>query len=91
MKKLHVLCLASLAALGSTPALSQNAQHFYGGAGLGQSRSSIDDNRINAALIGAGATSTSISHDQKDASYKVFGGYQFTPYFGMEVGYFNLG
>jgi OOP family OmpA-OmpF porin len=91
MKKLHVLCLASLAALGSTPALSQNAQHFYGGAGLGQSRSSIDDNRINAALIGAGATSTSISHDQQDASYKVFGGYQFTPYFGMEVGYFNLG
>ncbi len=91
MKKLHVLCLASLAALGSTPATSQNAEHFYGGAGLGQSRSNIDDNRINAALIGAGATSTSITHDKQDASYKVFGGYQFNPYFGMELGYFNLG
>ena len=91
MKKLHVLCLASLAALGSTPAISQNAEHFYGGAGLGQSRSKIDDNRINAALIGAGATSTGITHEEQDASYKVFGGYQFTPYFGMELGYFNLG
>jgi OOP family OmpA-OmpF porin len=91
MKKLHVLCLASLAALGSAPALAQNAGHFYGGAGLGQAQSKIDDDRINAALIGAGATSTSITHDQHDASYKVFGGYQFNPYFGMEAGYFNLG
>ena len=91
MKKLHVLCLASLAVLGSTQAMAQNAGHFYGGAGVGQSQSKIDDERINAALIGAGATSTSITHDQQDASYKVFGGYQFNPYFGMEAGYFNLG
>jgi OOP family OmpA-OmpF porin len=91
MKKLHVLCLVSLAALGSTHALAQNAGHFYGGAGLGQAQSKIDDDRINAALIGAGATSTSITHDQQDASYKVFGGYQFNPYFGLEAGYFNLG
>ena len=91
MKKRHVLCLASLVALSSTPAISQNTEHFYGGAGLGQSRSKIDDDHINAALIGAGATSTSITHDQQDASYKVFGGYQFNPYFGMELGYFNLG
>lgn len=91
MKKLHVLCLASLAALGCTHALAQNAGHFYGGVGIGQAQSKIDDDRINAALIGAGATSTSITHDQHDASYKVFGGYQFNPYLGMEAGYFNLG
>jgi OOP family OmpA-OmpF porin len=89
MKKLHVLCLASLAALGATPALSQNAAHFYGGAGLGQSRSNIDNNRISTTLIGS--TAASITSDKEDASYKVFGGYQFTPYFGMELGYFNLG
>lgn len=91
MKKLHVLCLASLAMLGSTQALAQNAGHFYGGAGLGQAQSKIDEDRINASLIGAGATSTSITKDQSDAAYKVFGGYQFNPYFGMEAGYFNLG
>lgn len=91
MKKLQVLCLASLAALGCTQALAQNAGHFYGGAGIGQAQSKIDDDRINAALIGAGASSTSITHDQHDASYKVFGGYQFNPYLGLEAGYFNLG
>ena len=91
MKKLHLLCLASLAALGSTEALAQNAGHFYGGAGIGQAQSKMDDGRINAALIGAGATSTSITHDPHDASYKVFGGYQFNPYFGVEAGYFDLG
>lgn len=91
MKKLHALCLASLAALGSSQAPAQNAGHFYGGAGVGQAQSKIDDDRINAALINAGATSTSITHDQQDATYKVFGGYQFNPYFGMEAGYFNLG
>lgn len=91
MKKLHVLCLASLAVLGSTQALAQNAGHFYGGVGAGEARSKIDDDRINASLIGSGATSTSITHDQKDMAYKVFGGYQFNPYIGMEAGYFNLG
>lgn len=91
MKKLHLICLASLAALGSTQALAQNAGHFYGGAGVGQAQSKIDDERINSSLIGAGATSSSITHDQHDAAYKVFGGYQFNPYFGMEAGYFNLG
>lgn len=91
MKKLHALCLASLTALGSTQVLAQNEGHYYGGIGAGRSQSKIDDDRINAALIGAGATSTSITHDQRDATYKVFGGYQFTPYFGMEAGYFDLG
>jgi OOP family OmpA-OmpF porin len=91
MKKLHALCLASLAALACTPVLAQNEGHFYGGIGAGRSQSKIDDDRINAALIGSGATSTSITHDQRDAAYKVFGGYQFSPNFGVEGGYFNLG
>lgn len=91
MKKLHALCLASLAALGSTQVLAQNEGHFYGGIGAGRSQSKIDDDRINATLVGQGATVTSMTHDQRDASYKVFGGYQFNPYLGMEGGYFNLG
>lgn len=91
MKKFHVLCLASLAILGSSPVLAQNEGHFYGGIGAGRSQSKIDDDRINATLIGAGATSTSIDHDQRDNAYKVFGGYQFNPYIGLEAGYFNLG
>jgi len=91
MKKLHAICLASLAAMGSPQVLAQNAGHFYGGAGIGQSQSKINDNQINNAVVGASATTTSITHDDTDAAYKVFGGYQFNPYFGLEAGYFNLG
>lgn len=91
MKKLHAICLASLAVLGSTPSFAQNADHFYGGLGAGQSQSKIDDNLINSTVIGTSATTTSITHDNNDKAYKVFGGYQFNPYFGLEAGYFNLG
>ena len=91
MKKLHLICLASLAALSSSALYAQNAGHYYGGLSAGQAESKIDNERINAALIGAGVTSTGITTDRHDPAYKVFGGYQFNPYFAMEGGYFNLG
>jgi OOP family OmpA-OmpF porin len=89
MNKFHVLCLASLAALGSTQVLAQNAGHFYGGIGAGQAQSKIDNDQISSTLIGAPATS--ITNDKSDTAYKAFGGYQFNQYLGMEAGYFNLG
>jgi hypothetical protein len=91
MKKLHLICLASLAALGSTQTIAQNTEHFYGGVGLGQAQSKINNDRINNTLIGTGATTTSLSHENEDASYKVFGGYQINPNLGVEAGYFSLG
>jgi OOP family OmpA-OmpF porin len=91
MKKLHLICLASLATLGSTLTFAQNTEHFYGGIGLGQSQSKINNDRINNTLIGTGATTTSLTHDNEDASYKVFGGYQINPNFAVEAGYFSLG
>lgn len=91
MKKLRLICLASLAALSSTALYAQNTGHFYGGLSAGQAESKIDNDRINASLIGAGVTSTGITTDRHEPAYKVFGGYQFNPYFGMEGGYFNLG
>lgn len=91
MKKLHLICLASLAALGSTQTIAQNTEHFYGGVGLGQAQSKINNDRINNTLIGTGATTTGLTHENEDASYKVFGGYQINPNFAVEAGYFNLG
>lgn len=90
MKKFHLTCLASLAALGTTQALAQNSEHFYGGIGLGQAQSKINNESINNSLIGTGVT-TSITQEKEDASYKVFGGYQINPNFGVEAGYFSLG
>jgi OOP family OmpA-OmpF porin len=95
-KPLQALCLLSLAGLGAFSALSAHAQtegHYYGGIGMGQARSKIDVDRINANLLSAtpSLTTTSMTRDESDASYKVFGGYQFSPYWGVEAGYFNLG
>ena len=91
MKKLNLISLASLAALSSSPILAQNAGNFYGGLSAGQAESKIDADRINAAIIGTGLVTDSITKDKHDPAYKVFGGYQFNPYFGVEAGYFNLG
>jgi OmpA-OmpF porin, OOP family len=60
------------------------------GANIGQSRAEIDDARISAMLQGQGLDST-ISDDDTDIAFKIFGGYKFNKYFALEGGYFNLG
>jgi OOP family OmpA-OmpF porin len=94
MKPIHALRLLSLAGLGSlvaTSSFAQDAGYYYGGLSIGQSRAKIDEPRITAALLGAGLTTTSMSRDETDTAYKLFGGYQFNPYVALEGGYFNLG
>ncbi len=84
------LSLLSLAILASTCALADDS-YGYGGANLGRSRASIDDARISAGLSGPGLTTTSISDDNRDAGYKIYGGYQVSKNFAFEGGYFDLG
>ncbi|MBA2548242.1 MAG: outer membrane beta-barrel protein, partial [Burkholderiaceae bacterium] len=64
---------------------------WYGGFNLGQSRAEIDDARITSSLLAAGLSTTSISDDDRDFGYKVFGGYKFNRFFAVEGGYFDLG
>lgn len=73
------------------PALAQDDSYFYGGLSVGQSRAKIDDERITASLLAAGLTTTGMTVDERSAAYKLFGGYQFNRYLGVEGGYFNLG
>ncbi|GAB4564613.1 MAG: OmpA family protein [Rhizobacter sp.] len=96
MNRKFALRLLSLAALGpcfATTGFAQAAEggYFYGGGSIGQSRAKIDTERINANLLGAGLSTTSMSTDERDTAYKLFGGYQFNRHFGLEGGYFNLG
>ncbi|MCU7373127.1 OmpA family protein [Paucibacter sp. O1-1] len=97
MTKHHYLRLLGLAWLGPllvTPAVAQDvpvSPYFYGGLSVGQSRAKIDTDGINASLLGGGLTTTAMSRDERDSGYKIFGGYQFNRYFGLEAGYFNLG
>ena len=84
------LSLIALAVMASAVAMADDSA-WYLGANIGQSKASIDDARISNGLVGAGATSISISDDDRDQAYKIYGGYQFNRYFALEGGYFDLG
>lgn len=92
MTSRHLWRLLAVAGLGSAgAAIAQDGGYFYGGVGIGQSRANIDDTRIANSLLGAGLTMDSIRSDEKDTGYRLFGGYQFNRWFGVEAGYFRLG
>lgn len=76
-KKLVSAALFALVAI-STPALSQQDTGWYAGFGIGQAMHDVQ--------CAAGE-----SCDDKDTAFKIFGGYQFNTYFGVEVGYTDLG
>ncbi len=78
------------AAMNCQPAVAADSG-WYGGLGIGQSRAKIDDERITSGLLGSGLAVTSISDDDRDIGYKVFGGLKFNRNFALEAGYFNLG
>jgi OOP family OmpA-OmpF porin len=54
--------------------------HWYVGGGIGQSTVDINED------LGPG-----VSMDDKDTSFRIFGGYQFNKNFGVEFGYADLG
>jgi OOP family OmpA-OmpF porin len=64
---------------------------WYMGAGLGQSRATIDDARLIRSLTANGATMTSFTTDERDLGYKLFVGKQLNQYLSVEAGYFDLG
>ncbi len=64
---------------------------WYMGAGIGQSRAKIDDQRLIRSLTANGATMTSFDTDQRDLGFKLFVGKQLNRYFSVEAGYFDLG
>jgi OOP family OmpA-OmpF porin len=77
-------CLLSPVALAAEPGI-------YAGFNLGRASSKIDKTRITDELFAPGFTYTSRRSDTKDVGFKLYGGYQFTPYFSLEAGYFDLG
>jgi OOP family OmpA-OmpF porin len=80
MKKLMVMA-AGLLVAGAASA------QWYGGVSAGVTSTSFDA----SGLTITGATAFSISKDEKDTGYKIQAGYQFTPNWGVEFGYVDLG
>jgi OOP family OmpA-OmpF porin len=84
------LSLVALAALAS-PFAAADDIGWYSGANVGQSRAKIDDERIRSGLLSGGLATSSITDDDRDTGYKIYGGYQFNKNCSVEGGYFNLG
>lgn len=86
---LRLLAVAGLAPLLSATALAQEGGYYYGGLGAGTARA-----KLNAGAIAreqAGVTASAIERDDRDTTYKLFGGYQMNRNLGVELGYFRLG
>ena len=90
LKAAHIASIFALTTLASS--LAQAEDHgWYVGGNLGQTRATIDDQRIDANLRAKGFTFDSIADDKRSFGGKVFGGYQLNNFFAVEGGYFNLG
>jgi OOP family OmpA-OmpF porin len=87
---LHLLAIATLASVAATPAAAQDS-YYYLGLGVGQTRSLLDERRMAEEQLGASPAITAFQRDRNDLGYKVFGGYQFNRYFGVEGGFIDLG
>jgi OOP family OmpA-OmpF porin len=87
MKNKSVMLSLALAALAAAP-LSHAG--WYGGFGVGNSKTSNElvTNRestvVNATVAGS-------SFDDKDFGFKLYGGYRFNSWIGVEVSYADLG
>jgi OmpA-OmpF porin, OOP family len=69
--------------LGGVMAAPQAWAQVYFGGSFG--KSDLDSGNVVPDLI------TSGSVDGDDSGFKIYGGYQFNPYFGMEITYVDLG
>ncbi len=90
-RQLSVVALAGFTAVCGSSAMAQEALGGYVGANVGRTRADFDSNAINSSLVRQGFAINSTTTDNRGTGYKLYGGYQFTPNFALEGGYFDLG
>ena len=84
------LSLAIISLLASPLSLAADEGWFVG-ASIGETSASLRFNSAILPALPAGVTLTDLYYDDSDTGFKAFGGYQFNPYFALEVGHFDLG
>ena len=85
------IALACLAAVAACPASAQDSAYPYIGLALGQARAKFDQTGIDARLRGPGIKASTLTSDEHDRAYRLFGGYQLNRYFALEAAFFDLG
>ena len=78
-----VVCIGA----GMLLASSASAQQAYLGVGFGQGNASVPS--VSTTVLGLSFTGA--PDKTTDTAYKLYGGYQFTPNWGVELGYNDLG
>jgi OOP family OmpA-OmpF porin len=73
------LAVAAALALVAAPAMAADDSGFYVGVGVGEFGINVDDDAIDEAIDDA--------TDDMNTGVRVFGGWQFNQYFGVEGGY----
>jgi OOP family OmpA-OmpF porin len=64
---------------------------LYLGLGAGESKASIDSERIRQGLLGQGLSTSTLTQDGRDTGYKAYVGIPIHPNWAVEAGYFDLG
>jgi OmpA-OmpF porin, OOP family len=77
-----------LALLQVSVASAGEGPGFYGGGSVGLAHYEDEEDEIRAAFA---PTVINVETDNNDLGWKIFGGYRFTPYFGAEVAFVDLG
>ena len=94
--KLRTGLIAALVLLAG-PAIAQDHDGFYMGAGMGYSKLNINENKMDRLIqsgldeVGGGWAVTRSSVDQNATPYQIFAGYRFMNYFAVELAYLNMG
>lgn len=90
MRKWHVIGLLGTLTLAGPAAWAGEGPGFYAGGSVGLSHYEDEEDDIEADFRAAGFAAD-VDSDTNDLGWKIFGGYRFTPYFGAELAYIDLG
>jgi len=90
VKTIHLLLGAAIAASPICVNAQQPESGWYAGLGVGQAKTGDEfvSNRENSVQ---NASNFRTSFDDKDTSWKAFGGYRFGPNIALEASYFDFG
>jgi OmpA-OmpF porin, OOP family len=86
----RILTIAVMAAITS-PVTQADDMGWYFGAAAGEAETNFNNVKIGDELLGSGYATSNLRADNRDNAYKIFLGYQTSPYFALEGAYFDMG